>query len=38
MAGAAEQYNNELIKVNQGYENVGQQVNTAAANANNFAA
>lgn len=38
VAGAAEQYNNELIKVNQGYENVGQQVNTAAANANNFAA
>ncbi len=38
VAGAAEQYNNELIKVNQGYENVGQQVNAAAANANNFAA
>ncbi len=38
VVGAAEQYNNELIKVNQGYENVGQQVDTAAANANNFAA
>lgn len=38
VAGAAEQYNNELIKVNQGYENVGQQVDNAAANANNFVA
>lgn len=37
VVGAAEQYNDELIKVNQGYENVGQQVDTAAANANNFA-
>lgn len=36
VAGAAEQYNNELIKVNQGYENVGPQVDNASASANNF--